>query len=174
MSSSSWVIENPTAGYQQIDTFDTTQNHALGERVRARHATYGVGDFVYMQFPASTAFALGILLQWDKNYLVTTVPAGGTSKGTGVALGTIVAAVSSNTSIQYGWVQVQGQVPVLKTAVAIAPQIPLYISATAGRVKAVSSTQQILIGARSANTATTTSTTSTVVVYLNNSALPGT
>src|SRR4051812_42150074 len=119
MTVATWIIETPDTGYQAIDTLDTTQNHPLGTSVKAKHATYGQGEFTYMQFPASTAFALGILLQWDKNFLVVTVPVGSPSKLTGVAVGTIPAAVSSNASVQYGWVQTKGQVPVLKTAVAV-------------------------------------------------------
>lgn len=173
MTTATWKITEPQLGMQAIDTLDTTQNHGLGKMVRATHSTNGEGTFMYAQFPASTAFAAGILLQWDKNYLVVTVPVGSSSKLTGVAVGTIVAPVSSNAAIQYGWVQVVGQVPVLKTAVTVSPQSPIYISNTAGRLKVLVSAGMTILGARTANTATITSTTSTVLVYLNESSMMG-
>lgn len=144
----------------------------LGMQVQGFDSTLGFGRFVLLAVPTSTAVTIGLLYQWDKNYRVVLVPAGGTSKNTGVSVACAINTVSSNAStVQYTWFQVQGTASVLKTAVAIAPQTPMFISATAGRVKAVASAGQGIIGARSANTATVTSTTSAVNVYLNFSAL---
>lgn len=173
MSAANWVASEAQIGIQPIETYDTTQNHGLGKIIRAKHATYGDSELIYCQFPASTAFALGILVQWDKNFLVATVPAGSSSKNTGYAVGTLLTAVTSNTSIQYGWVHVRGVAPVLKTGVAVPPQSDLYMSATAGRVYVTASTGKQLVGARAANTATVIISTSTVSVHFNPAALQG-
>ena len=152
----------PTAAQlgQMIDAYDTT--------------ALGWGKFIMLAVPVSTTITVGLLYQWDKNYNVVIVPVGSTSKNTGVAVAVAYTAVTSNaTSVQYAWFLIQGQVPVLKTAVTVSPQSPVYISATAGRIKVLSSTGQQILGARTQNTATVTSTTSTVNVYFNFSALEG-
>jgi hypothetical protein len=79
----------------------------------------------------------------------------------------LAVAMSANTSTTaYGWYQVEGVATVKKTAVAVAPSVILYLSATAGRVKVIQSAGLQILGARSANAATVTSTTSTVLVTL--------
>lgn len=144
----------------------------VGTTMTAQDNTLGEATFILLAVPTSTTITVGLLYQWDKSYTAVLVPAGGTSKNTGVALAVAYTAVtSSSTSIQYAWFLVRGIVAVLKTAVAIAPQTPLFISGTAGRVKAIASAGQGIIGARSQNTATVTTTTSTVNAYFNFSAL---
>lgn len=147
----------------------------LGQLLDAWDATaLGYAKFILLAVPTSTTVTVGLLYQWDKNYSVTLVPAGSSSKNTGVALAVAYTAVTSNaTSVQYAWFLVQGQVAVLKTAVAAAPQVPVYISATAGRIKILSSTGQQILGARTQNTATVSAGQSTVNVYFNFSALEG-
>ena len=147
----------------------------LGQLLDAWDATtYGYGKFILLAVPTSTTVTVGLLYQWDKNYNVTLVPVGSTSKNTGVAVAVAYTAVTSNaTSVQYAWFLIQGQVPVLKTAVAASPQVPVYISATAGRIKVLSSAGQQILGARTQNTATVSAGQSTVNVYFNFSALEG-
>lgn len=147
----------------------------LGQLLDAWDATtYGYGKFILLAVPTSTTVTVGLLYQWDKNYNVTLVPAGSTSKNTGVAVAVAYTAVTSNaTSVQYAWFLIQGQVAVLKTAVAASPQVPVYISATAGRIKVLSSAGQQILGARTQNTATVSAGQSTVNVYFNFSALEG-
>lgn len=147
----------------------------LGQIVDATdYTTYGQGKFILLAVPTSTTITVGLLYQWDKNYNVVVVPAGSTSKNTGVAVAVAYTAVTSNsTTVQYAWFLIQGQVAVLKTAVTVSPQSPVYISATAGRIKVLSSAGQQILGARTQNTATVTSTTSTINVYFNFSAIEG-
>lgn len=145
---------------QMIDAYDTT--------------TFGWGKFILLSVPTSTTVTVGLLYQWDKNYSVTLVPAGSSSKNTGVAVALAYTAVtSSSTVVQYAWFLVQGIAPVLKTAVAVVPQSTVYISATAGRIKVLSSAGQTILGARSQNTATVSAGVSSVNVYFNFSALEG-
>lgn len=146
----------------------------VGSILTAQDNTLGEARFILLAVPVSTAITVGLLYQWDKNYTVVLVPASGTSKNTGVPVACAYTAVTSNaTSIQYAWFLIQGQVAVLKTAVACSPQSSVYISTTAGRVKFVSSAGMTILGARTQNTATVSSGFSTVNVYLNYSAIEG-
>lgn len=138
----------------------------LGEEREAFDSTLGQGTFILLAVPVSTTVTVGALYQWDKSYTIVIVPVAGTSKNTGVAVAVAYTAVTSNaSSIQYAWFLKRGIVAVLKTAVTASPQAAVYISATAGRIKFVSSTGQQILGARTQNTATITTTTSTVNVY---------
>lgn len=132
------------------------------------------GKFIYLAVPVSTTITVGLLYQFDKNFNVVVIPAGGTSKNTGVAVTVAYTAVTSNAStVQYAWFLIQGQVAALKTAVTVSPQQPIYMSATAGRFYVTSSAGKQILGARTQNTATVTSTTSTVNVFFNFSSLEG-
>lgn len=174
---STWSFTETVAIDHPIGTVQTTQAVPLGTIVKAQDlatTAYGAGQFIYLAVPVSTAIALGIVVTWTaSDYKVLAVPAASTSKATGVPVAGNLQAVSSNASVQYAWFQVQGKVPLLKTAVTAAANVPIYISATAGRVKVLASTTQILLGAMTANAASVTSTTSTVLCYLNRSSLPG-
>lgn len=172
---STWVITDTNAYDHAIGTVQTTQATDLGTIVKAKDTAstaYGTGYFKYLAIPASTAISLGILVTWTaSDYKVLAVPAGGTSKATGVPVAATVQAISSNASVQYAWFQIEGRVPVLKTAVATTANVPVYISGTAGRLKVLKSTTQIILGAMTCEAIT--STTSTVLCYLNRSSLPG-
>lgn len=161
-----------TPGIAQLPSVTTEAQP--GQVVEAWDATLGNAQFILLKVPVSTAIAVGLLYQFDKNYTIVLVPAGGTSKNTGVAVTAAYTAVTSNaTLIQYAWFVIRGQVPVLKTAVQVAPQTAVYISGTAGRITNVSSSGKQILGARTQNTATVTTTTSTINVYLNFSAIEG-
>lgn len=145
---------------QKIDAYDTT--------------ALGWGKFILLAVPTSTTITVGLLYQFDKNYTVVLVPVASTSKNTGVAVAVAYTAVTSNAnSVQYAWFLIEGQVPVLKTAVACSPQSAVYVSSTAGRVKFVSSAGQQILGARTQNTATISSGASTVNIYFNGSMVEG-
>lgn len=146
----------------------------LGTRMIAQDNTLGEATFILLAVPVSTTITVGLLYQWDKSYTVVLVPAGGTSKNTGVAVALAYTSVTSNaSSIQYAWFLVAGQAATLKTAVTVSPQTAVYMSATAGRIYVTASTGKQILGARTQNTATVTSTTSTVNVYFNFSSLEG-
>lgn len=146
----------------------------LGEIVEGYDSTYGKGKFIFLRVALSTAITAGLLYQYDKNYQVTVVPAGSTSKNTAAPVCAAINAVASNASaVQYTWFLIQGTTPVLKTAVAVAPALPIYMSATAGRFKVLSSAGMSILGARTNNTATVSAAVSTVPVVLTFSALEG-
>lgn len=172
---STWVITDTIAYDHAIGVVQTTQATDLGTVAKAKDiasTAYGTGYFKYLAIPVSTAIALGILVTWTaSDYKVVAVPAGGTSKATGVPVAGTVQAISSNAAVQYAWFQVEGKIPLLKTAVATTANVPIYISGTAGRVKVLVSTTQIILGAMTCEAVT--STTSTALCYLNRSSLPG-
>lgn len=145
----------------------------LGQIVTAWDPTYGYGEFIYLKIPASTAITANLLYQWTAGYAVAALPVLATSKNTGHQVAVAPVTVASNTSIQYGWFQIQGQNLVLKTAVTVSPDSVVYASGTAGRIKVLTSAGGQITGMRTANAATVTSTTSTVLCYLNRPAMQG-
>lgn len=149
-------------GAQPIANTETTQNHPLGTTVRAWDPTYGAGDFIYLLGVASTV--VGSLVKYNATTYQTALlsVANGKNKGVPVAV-----AMSANVASQYGWYQIRGNAVVKKTTVAVSPQVPIFISATDGRLKVVASAGQQILGAQTANLATIVTTTSTVVVTIN-------
>lgn len=146
----------------------------LGEIRSGWDPTLGAGEFIYLRIPASTAIPLGTVVQYTgSNYTVAALPVLATSKNTGVPVAVAPYAIASNTAVQYGWFQIQGNATVLKTAVAVSPSSKVYASGTAGRIKVLTSAGGEITGMRSSNTATVTSTTSTVTCYLNRPSIQG-
>lgn len=145
----------------------------LGEIRTAWDTTNGFAEFIYLKIPTSTTLALGNLIQWTAGYSVAILPILSTSKNTGHQVAVCPVAISSSTSVQYGWFQISGQCPVLKTAVTVSPDSVVYASATTGRVKVLTSAGGQITGLRTANAATITSTTSTVLCYMNRPAMQG-
>jgi hypothetical protein len=184
-----YTLSSPTIGCPDVTTVVTnggvgtpnalelpsvTTEAKLGQVVEAWDATLGSAQFILLQVPKSTTITVGLLYQFDTNYTVTLVPAISTSKNTGVALACAYTAVTSNANaIQFAWFLIRGSLPILKTAVAAAPAVPIYISATAGRIKILSSAGGQILGGRTNNTVTASAGQSTVVAYLNFSALEG-
>lgn len=149
----------------------------LGEIRHAWDTTLGWGEFIYLKIPTSTAITSGLMYQWSGNYSVAVLPVLATSKNTGHKIAVAVAALSSDsTNINYGWFQIGGLGTVLKTAVAALPDVVVYASATAGRLKVLTSAGGQITGMRTAftsGTGTVTSTTSTVTVYMDRPAMQG-
>jgi len=76
--------------------------------------------------------------------------------------------MAANTGVAtYGWYQITGVAAVKKTAVKVNPNVPVYMSATAGRLMPTIATAKALLGARTVNAATVASATSTVLVHIN-------
>lgn len=123
MASANWVITEPMTGFQDIQTTETVQKHPLGTRVRANHATYGEGAFVYLKGLAATA--VGELVIYDNN-------AGTTTRATAGSRGPAGVAMSANVANQWGWYQVAGS-GVIKSG-AVAANANVYVTATAGTV----------------------------------------
>jgi hypothetical protein len=128
----------------------------------------GFGEFILLAVPTSTAVTAGLFYYWTpSDYKIVVVPGSVSTTVSGTPIAMAINGVTSNTtSVQYTWFQITGRCTALKTAVQVLPNVPLYVSATAGRVKVLLSTFRSIIGARSANATTVTSTTSTVAIYI--------
>lgn len=157
--------ENNLLG-QNIDETSTTKKHELGTIVRAKHATYGAAEFIYLVGVASTV--VGSVVIYNDASWVTTLATNTGEQGAPVAI-----AMSANVADQYGWYQIDGLAVVKKTAVAVSPKVPVYLSGTAGRVKVIASEGKAIVGSRTANAASVTTTTSTVIVSINRPSLQG-
>lgn len=106
---------------QNIDETSTTKKHELGTRVRMKHATYGVGEFIYLLGVASTAAGSWVTYSSD-DY--------STALLTGSAKGPVGVAMSANVADQYGWYQIYGKGSA--SAADVADDADVYIGTAAG------------------------------------------
>ena len=132
---------------------------ALGMVVQAVDPTFGTGEFILLLGVASTV--VGSLVRWNATTYQTTLVV-----NTAVQVAPVAVAMSANVAASWGWYQISGNAVLKKTAVAVSPNVPVFLSATAGRVKAIASAGLQVVGCRSANLATVTSTTSTITVTI--------
>lgn len=150
-----------TAGAQPIADTETTQKHPLGFLVRGTDPTYGNGEFIYLLGVANTV--VGSLVKYNATTGQTALVSVANGKNKGVP---VAVAMSANVASQYGWYQIKGNAVIKKTTVAVTPQVPIFISATDGRIKVLASAGQQILGAQTANLTTIVTTTSTVVVTI--------
>lgn len=95
-----WVHITPRLGLQPIADTSTTQNHPLNTCVKAKHETYGEGEFIYKKGVASTIATDWCTLNADD---------GGTTRLVADAVGDVGIAMSANVASQYGWYQIKGK-----------------------------------------------------------------
>ncbi len=150
------------AGAQPIADTSTSQKHPLGTVVRGVDPTYGEGEFIYLLGVGSTV--VGSIVKWNRTTYQTALLSVTNGKNKGVPVG---IAMSANVASAYGWYQIAGHAVVKKTTVAVTPQVPIFISATDGRIKVLASAGQQILAAQTANLTTVVTTTSTVVVTIN-------
>ena len=165
--STNWVIDENFSVPSVIDAVDASQKVPLGTIVRAKHATFGEGEFIYLG--GCVATAVGSLV----SYLAT---AGTTALST-ASVGSIprpfAVAMSANIlTTTFGWYQIAGSATILKTAVKVDPAAAthptnVYLSGTSGRIMQTSVAVRCLLGASFESLTTVTSTTSTAVVTIN-------
>ena len=170
------IVENQS-GLLQIATIDTgvtspggvssgttsvipTPPNVLGKIVRADDPTYGEGEFILLLGVAATE--VGLVVKYNATTYQTVVVTNTTVQDVPVAV-----AMSANLAGTFGWYQIAGNAVVKKTAVAVTPQVTLFLSATAGRVKVLASAGLQVVAARSANLTTIAAGTSTVTVTIN-------
>lgn len=164
---------NPRAGLPAITSHDTPATIEtvgsttitdipvpLGTIVRAVDPTYGEGEFIRLLGVANTI--VGSLVTYDattwQTALSTHVP---------VQARPVAVAMSACVAGEHGWYQISGLAVIKKTAVVLAPQVTLALSATTGRVKGTSTSGMQIAGCRSANLATVLSTVSTITALIN-------
>lgn len=149
------------AGMQPIANTETAAKHALGQTVRAVDPTYGEGTFIYLLGVANTL--VGSLVTFNTTTWQTTLSPTSNPNPGGQP---VAVAMSANVATQYGWYQIEGLATIKKTGVSVNPGVPIFISATAGRIKVLLSAGMQVLGARTANLATVVTTTSTVVCLI--------
>ena len=167
----------PQAGLLQIAGIDTgvtsasgvssgstsvipTPPNVLGKIVRADDPTYGEGEFILLLGVAGTE--VGSVVKYNATTYQTVLVTNSASQDVPVAV-----AMSANLAGTFGWYQIGGNAVIKKTAVAVSPQVTLFLSATAGRLKVLASAGLQVVAARSANLATIAATVSTVTVTIN-------
>lgn len=150
---------------QNIDETSTTQKHTLGQIKEAKHATYGVGEFIYLLGVASTV--VGSPVTYSASTWQTTLAAVGTNLPQPVAF-----AMSANVAAQYGWYQIGG-LAVAKKAVgtSLAAQATVGVKTTA--LVAASGTGKEITGALVATVASAKSDVSTVLLLISRPVLQG-
>lgn len=109
---------------QNIDETSTTQNHALGTIVTCKHATYGVGEFIYLQGVASTAVGSWVTYNADDN---------STALLAADAIGPVGVSMAANVASTYGWYQISGKA-VGKALTGYVDNALVYATGTAGSV----------------------------------------
>jgi hypothetical protein len=120
----------------------TTAAVPVGTIVRAKDTTLGEGEFIYL--PTTASVTLGNIVSYRQNasgtYTAVRTPSG-TGSGSSLAV-----AMATGQAACFGWFQIAGTAPVLKTAVIVSSNKPMYVSATAGRVKQIASTGRGILG----------------------------
>ena len=109
---------------QNIDETSTTQKHALGTIVTCKHATYGVGEFIYLQGVASTAVGSWVTYNADDN--TTALLAAN-------AIGPVAVSMAANVASTYGWYQISGKA-VGKALTGYVDNALVYATSTAGSI----------------------------------------
>lgn len=104
-----WVPITHQAGLQKIADTSTTQNHPLGMIIQARHATYGVGEFIYLKGVTSTA--VGSVVEYSTTTGATVLAAVGGNQPLPVG----IAMSVNDASTKFGWYQIGGIATVKKT-----------------------------------------------------------
>lgn len=164
VSVGTWRFVDNRVGAQPIVNTQTTQQQPLGTIVRAKDVSvnaYGEAEFIYLQGVTSTV--AGLLVTYNATTYQTTILPSTANLGQSVA----VAMSANATKTSYGWYQICGMAVVLKTAVSVSPQVIMYISGTAGRVFATSTSGREIVNARGANLSSVTSTCSSLVMQIN-------
>ena len=120
----------------------TTASLPVGTIVRAKDATLGEGEFIYLPTTASITLSNICSYRQVLSGAYTNVRSvSGTASGQPIGV-----AMATGQASCFGWFQISGTAPVLKTAVIISANKPVFVSATAGRVKALSSAGRGIIG----------------------------
>lgn len=160
-----WRITSNIPGLQKLTDGSSTQNHPIGTIIRAvddATSGKGFGEFIYLLGVSGTVTGMVVSYNATTGQTALITVTNGKNKGVPVAV-----AMRANVGGQYGWYQIAGQAVIKKTTVAVTPQVPIFISATSGRIKVLASAGQQILGAMTANLTTIVTTTSTVTVLIN-------
>lgn len=159
-----WVITDPEAGYPGITTIGTTGYPPIGTVVRAKDtSTSGQGGCAFILLKCFSAQVVGNVVTYNQLTGATTAVPSTANLDAPLAVA-MVANTSGTTN--YGWFQVGGAAIIKKTAVKVSPSVPLYISATAGRLMSTAASGKQVMNMRTNNAATVLSATSTITALM--------
>ncbi len=130
-----------------------------GMIMTATDPTYGQGEFILLLGVASTI--VGSLVRYNAVNFQTVL-----AVNTAVQAMPVAVAMSANLAGTWGWYQIAGTAVLAKTAVIVLPNVAVYISGTAGKVKALASAGLQVVACRS-QLVTTASASGTVLVTVN-------
>ena len=119
-----WKVVDNRIGVPAIEQNFTEEKVPLGTRVKAYHATYGEGEFVFLKGVASNARGSWNTLNLDD---------GSTTLLAANAIGPVGIALSASVASEYGWYQVYGKA-VGKALASFADNANVYATATAGSI----------------------------------------
>ncbi len=166
-----FTIINPIAGVMQIANTDAGYTPPNGSSaipsspmypgmiVQAQDPTYGNGEFILLLGVASTI--VGSLVRYNTASFQTTL-----AVNTAVQDMPVAVAMAANLATTWGWYQISGTAAVAKTAVIVLPNVAVYLSGTAGKVKALASAGLQVVACRS-QAVTTASASGTVLLTVN-------
>lgn len=120
-----WFPISERIGAAPITDVNTVQQHVLGYRIKARDATLGECEFVYVKGVASGAAGLAVTIVPNTGVTALT---GARSKG---LVGVLMAALDATT--KFGWAQVKGTAEVQVNGTVVAGST-VYVTAGAGKV----------------------------------------
>lgn len=133
---------------QNITDVSTTKKCPLGTRVQASHATYGVGEFIYVKGVANGADGSVVLLAPD-DWSISLATANDKGK-----IGVLRAALVANT---FGWAQIYGK-GYAKVLAGFADNGDCYLTSTAGSVDDADVAGDFIRGMKGASAIDTPST----------------
>lgn len=172
-----YTIQNPIEGMLPISGTDSgvvpPNNYNTGSSttaptpplfpgmiVSAFDPTYGGGEFILLAGVGSTV--VGSLVRYNAVTFATTLVVNTAVQDVPVA----VAMAANTAATTWSWYQISGTAVLAKTAVIVLPNVAVYISATAGKVKALASAGLQVVACKS-QLVTTASASGTVLVTIN-------
>jgi hypothetical protein len=125
----------------------------------------GAGEFIYLPGISGGTQFVGALVTYNPLKPSTSLATGAGALHNAIPLAVAMSAVT--TAANYGWSQITGVATMKKTAVKVNPNVPIFVSATNGRITAAAASGKQVLDAVTVNAATVASATSTVQVLLN-------
>ena len=119
-----WKPLDTRIGIPAIATNHASELIPLGTRIKAEHATYGVGEFIFVKGVASNARAAWVTMNYDD--WTTALLAADAIAPVGISMSAFVAS-------EFGWAQIYGKA-VGKALSGFADNGNAYATATAGSV----------------------------------------
>ena len=141
MAVAAWTIIDDLAGYQPIDVVETTARHLTGTRIKARHETQGVCEFIYLRLSSASVVAgdavvIEISGTIHSAFTLTTANRG-----------SVAISMNAMSQFGYGWFQIYGRTVAKTGANTVVSQGQVYATAAAGTLDDAVVTGALIIGA---------------------------